>query len=162
MNKYRHINKDVDNKIKQEEIKNEKFEKLDKIVNKNIDKIKEKTIKNFKSNYNFTNDDDDKYISYINENIDGIDISDLYDQQYKLDNDESILNSFSKIYKKHDIEYEPRDDTKFIRVRYLLKKSKENDDVNTSLYNHFHTSLSEQNKLYHKIPTYNNDDDDDE
>ena len=34
--------------------------------------------------------------------------------------DKSILNSFSKIH-KHDIKYEPRDDTKFIRVRYLLK-----------------------------------------
>ena len=27
---------------------------------------------------------------------------------------------------------------------------KDNDDINTSLYNHFHTSLSEKNKLYHK------------
>ena len=87
--------------------------------------------------------------------MDGVlDISDLYDQQYKFDNDENILNSFSKIYKKHDIKYEPRDDTKFIRVRYLLKKLKDNDDINTSLYNYFYISLSENNKLYHKIPTY--------
>ena len=84
----------------------------------------------------------------------GVDIADLYDQEYKFDNDESILNSFSKIYEKHDIKYKPRDDTKFIRVRYLLKKLKDNDDIDTSLYNHFHTSLSERNKLYHKIPTY--------
>ena len=29
--------------------------------------------------------------------MDGVlDISDLYDQQYRLDNDENILNSFSK------------------------------------------------------------------
>ena len=86
--------------------------------------------------------------------MDGVDIADLYDQQYNFDNDDSILESFSKIYKKHDIKYEPRDNTKFIRVRYLLKKLKENDNVDTSLYNHFHTSLSERNKLYHKIPTY--------
>ena len=58
------------------------------------------------------------------------------------------------MYEKHDMKYEPRDNTKFIRVRYLLKKSKDNDDIDTSLYNHFHTSLSERNKLYHKIPTY--------
>ena len=32
-----------------------------------------------------------------------------------------------------------------------MKKSK---NVPTNLYNHFHTSLSENNKLYHKIPTY--------
>ena len=78
--------------------------------------------------------------------MDGVlDISDLYDQQNKFDNDESILESFSKIYKKHDIKYEPRDDTKFIRVRYLLKKLKDNDDIDTSLYNYFYTSLSEKN-----------------
>ena len=95
-----------------------------------------------------------KYISYINENMDGVDIADLYNLQYKFDNDESILDSFSKINEKHDIKYEPRNNTKFIRVRYLLKKLKDNDDIDTGLYNHFHTSLSERNKLYHKIPTY--------
>ena len=31
---------------------------------------------------------------------------------------------------------------------------KESDNVPTNLYNHFHTSLSENSKLYHKIPTY--------
>ena len=129
---------------------------MDKIINKNIDKIKEKSVKNFTNNcFTNDNDEDDKYISYINENMDGVlDISDLYDQQYKFDNDENILNSFSKIYEKQDIKYEPRDDTKFIRVRYLLKKLKDNDDIDTSLYNYFYTSLSENNKLYHKIPTY--------
>ena len=127
---------------------------MDKIINKNIDKIKEKSVKNITNNY-FTNDEDDQYIPYINENMDGVlDISDLYDQQYKLDNDENILNSFSKIYEKHDIKYEPRNDTKFIRVRYLLKKLKDNDDIDTSLHDYFYTSLSENNKLYHKIPTY--------
>ena len=90
--------------------------------------------------------------------MDGVDIADLYEQQYNFDNDDSILESFSKIYKKHDIKYKPQNDTKFIRVRYLLKKLKDNDDVNTSLYNHFHTSLSERNKLYHKIPTYEDED----
>ena len=92
------------------------------MINKNIDKIKEnKPVKNFTANYNFNDDDDDKYISFINENMDGVNISDLYEQQYKFDNDESILDSFSKMYEKHDIKYEPRSDTKFIRVRYLLK-----------------------------------------
>ena len=87
-----------------------------------MDKIKEKSIKNITNNY-YSNDNnnDDKYISFINENKHGVDISDLYDQEYKFNNDESILDSFSKIYKKHDMKYEPRNDTKFIRVRYLLK-----------------------------------------
>ena len=131
---------------------------MDKIINKSIDKIKEKSVKNFTNNYTFTNDNDDKYLSFINENMDGVDIGDLYDQEYKFDNDESILDSFSKIYKKHDMKYEPRNNTKFIRVRYLFKKLKDND-IDTSLYNHFHTSLSERNKFYHKIPTYEDSDD---
>ena len=151
LNKYRNTDKNIEDKIK---IK-EKYDNLDKIINKNIDKISEKSVKNITNNYySNDNDEDDKYISFINENMDGVDIADLYDQQYKFDDDESILESFSNIYKKHDIKYEPRNNTKFIRVRYLLQKLKDNDDVDTSLYNHFHTSLSERNKLYHKIPTY--------
>ena len=80
-------------------------------------------------------------------------IVNLYEEEYNFDNDDSILDSFSKIYKKYDIKYKPQNNTKFIRVRYLLKKLKDNDDIDRSLYNHFHTSLSEKNKLYHKIPT---------
>ena len=92
------------------------------MINKSIDKIKEKSVRNITNNYysNF-NDEDDKYIPFINENMDGVDIADLYNQQYNFDNDESILDSFSKIYKKYDMKYEPRNDTKFIRVRYLFK-----------------------------------------
>ena len=151
LNKYRHTDKNIEDKIKQKEMKKEKYENLDKIINKSI----ESSVKNIKNNYySNENDEDEKYLPFINKNTHIFDISDLYDQQYNFDNDESILDSFQKVYKEHDIKYEPRNNTKFIRVRYLLKKLKENDDVDTSLYNHFHTSLSENNKLYHKIPTY--------
>ena len=153
LNKYRHTDENIEEKIKQKEMTKEKYENLDKIINKSIDKIKESSVKNVTNNYH-ENDEDEKYLPFINKNMGIFDISDLYDQQYKFDNDESILDSFQKVYKEHDIKYEPRDNTKFIRVRYLLKKLKENDDVDTSLYNHFHSSLSERNKLYHKIPNY--------
>ena len=56
--------------------------------------------------------------------MDGVDIADLYDQDYNFDDDESILESFSKIYKKYDIKYKPQNNTKFIRVRYLLKNER--------------------------------------
>ena len=72
------------------------------------------------------------------------DIINLYEEEYNFDNDDSILDSFQKIYKKHNIKYKPQNNTKFIRVRYLLKKLKDNDYINKSLYNHFHTSLSEK------------------
>ena len=152
LNKYRHSDKNVDKKIKENEIKKEKYESLDKIFNK----VKEKSIKNITNNYySNVNDEveDDKYMEYINEKMNN-DIVNLYEEEYNFDNDDSILDSFSRIYKKHDIKYKPQNNTKFIRVRYLLKKLKDNDDIDRSLYNHFHTSLSERNKLYHKIPTY--------
>ena len=36
---------------------------------------------------------------------------------------------------------------------------KESDNVPTNLYNRFHTSLSQNNKLYNKIPTYQEEED---
>ena len=155
LNKYRYTDKNVEDKIK----KKEKYENLDKIINKNIDKIKENSVKNITNNY-YSNDndevEDEKYMKYINQKMNE-DIVNLYEEEYNFDNDDSILDSFSKIYDKHNIKYEPRINTKFIRVRYLLQKLKENDDIDKSLYDHFYTSLSEKNKLYHKIP--NNEDD---
>ena len=148
LNKYRHSDKNVDKKIKEKE----KYENLDKIINKNIDKIKENSVNNITNNYYPNENDDDKYVELINEKMND-DIINLYEEEYNFDNDESIIDSFQKIYKKHDIKYKPQFGSKFIRVRYLLKKLKDNDEVDKNLYNHFHTSLSEKNKLYHKIPT---------
>ena len=156
LNKYRHSDKNVDKKIKENEIKKEKYENLDKIFNKNIDKIKEKSIKNITNNY-YSNEkdevEDEKYMEFINEKMNE-DIINSYEEEYNFDDDESILDSFSKIYEKHDIKYKPQKNKKSIRVRYLLQKLKDNDGINRNIYNHFHTSLSERNKLYHKIPTY--------
>ena len=68
------------------------------------------------------------------------------------DSDGDILNSFSKIYKEYDMEYNPRPNIKYYRVRYLLNKLKENENIPVNSYNHFHTTLSENNKAYHIIP----------
>ena len=150
LNKYRYSDKNVDKKIKEKE----KYENLDKIINKNIDKIKQNSSNNITNNYySNDNDEDEKYMEYINKEMND-NIVNLYEEEYNFDNDDSILDSFSRIYEKHDIKYKPQKNTKFIRVRYLLQKLKDNNDIDKSLYNHFHTSLSEKNKLYHKIPTY--------
>ena len=152
LNKYRYSDKNIDKKIKEKE----KYENLDKIINKNIDKIKENSVNKITNNYySNVNDEveDDKYMEYMNEKMND-DIINLYEEEYNFDNDDSILDSFSKIYEKHNIKYKPQNNTKFIRVRYLLKKLKDNEDIDKNLYNHFQTSLSERNKLYHKIPTY--------
>ena len=148
LNKYRHSDKNIDKKIKEKE----KYENLDKIINKNIDKIKENSVNNITNNYYSNENDDDKYVEFINKEMND-NIINLYEEEYNFDNDDSILDSFSRIYEKHDIKYKPQKNTKFIRVRYLLQKLKDNDEIDRNLYNHFHTSLSEKNKLYHKIPT---------
>ena len=55
------------------------------------------------------------------------------------------------------MEYNPRPNTQYYRVRYLLNKLKENENIPVNLYNHFHTTLSENNKAYHIIPIEKNE-----
>ena len=82
-------------------------------------------------------------------------MSKTYEQNYKFNNDDEILNSFSKIFKEYDMEYNQRPNTKYYRVRYLLNTLKGNVPVN--LYNYFHATLSENNKAYHIIPIEKNE-----
>ena len=55
------------------------------------------------------------------------------------------------------MKYNPRPNIRYHQVRYLLNKSKENRNVPIDLYNHFHTTLSENNKVYHIIPIEKNE-----
>ena len=130
----------------------EKYDNLDKIINKSIDKLKNKPKKDFSANYVY--DDDDSSISVLDKTeYDYNDImSKIYEQNYRFNNDDEILDSFSKIFKEYDMEYNPRPNTKYYRVRYLLNKLKENENIPVDLYNHFHATLSENNKAYHIIP----------
>ena len=151
LNKYRDTDKIVDKKIKE----NKKYENLDRIINKSIDKIKENSVNNITNNY-YSNEkdevEDDKYMEYINKEMNDDIMSKIYEQNYKFNNDNEVLDSFSKIFKEYDIEYNPRPNTQYYRVRYLLNKLKENRNIPKDLYNHFHTTLSENNKAYHIIP----------
>ena len=150
LNKYRHSDKNVEDKIKQNEIKKENFESLDKIINKSIDKLKTKTKKDFSANYEY---DDDNSIS--DKTNYGDIMSKIYEQNYRFNNDGEILDSFSKIFKEYNMEYKPRSYTRYYRVRYLLNKIKGN--VPADLYNYFHTTLYENNKAYHMIPIDKNE-----
>ena len=151
LNKYRHSDKNVEDKIKEKEIIKEKYENIDKIINKSIDKLKPK-------NDFITNDDDDDDSILDKTKYDYYDImSKMYGQNYRFDSDDEILNSFSKIFKEYDMEYNPRANTRYYRVRYLLNKLKENRNIPIDLYNHFHTTLSENNKAYHIIPIDKNE-----
>ena len=157
LNKYRHTDENVDKKIKQKEMTKEKYENLDKIINKSINKLKTKPKKDFTANYDY--DDDDSSISVLDKTeYDYNDInSKIREQNYRFNNDDEILNSFSKIFKEYDMEYNPRPNTRYYRVRYLLNKLKENENVPDDLYNYFHATLSENNKAYHIIPIEKNE-----
>ena len=106
-----------------------------------IDKLKTKPKNDFTVNYNY---DDDDSISVLDKNE--YDYHDIilktYGQNYRFDNDDEILSSFSKIFKEYDMEYNPRPNTKYYRVRYLLNKIKENENIPVDLYNHFHVTSS--------------------
>ena len=158
LNKYRNTDENVDKKIKQKEMTKEKYENLDKIINKSIDKLTTKPKKDFSANYDY-DDDDDSSISVLDKTkYDYNDImSKIYEQNYRFNNDDEILDSFSKIFKEYDMEYNPRPNTQYYRVRYLLNKLKENRDIPVDLYNHFHATLSENNKAYHIIPIDKNE-----
>ena len=155
LNKYRHIDENVDKKIRQKEKIKENYENLDKIINKSIDKLKTKPKKDFSANYDY--DDDDSSISVLDKTeyvYDDI-YSKIYEQNYRFNNDDEILDSFSKIFKEYGMEYNPRPNTRYYRVRYLLNKIKGNIPVD--LYNHFHATLSENDKAYHIIPIEKNE-----
>ena len=157
LNKYRSIDRNIEDKIEKNEKIKEKYENLDKIINKSIDRLKTKPTNDFTANYNY--DDDKDSISVLDKT--DYDYNDImlktYEQNYRFDNDEDILNSFSKIFKEYDMEYNPRANTRYYRVKYLLNKLKENRDIPVDLYNHFHVTLSEKNKAYHIIPIDKNE-----
>ena len=112
LNKYRHTDKNIDEKIKQEEMNKEKYERLDKIINKSIDRLKPKN--DFIVNYDDDSISDKTVYDYYDIN------SKIREQNYRFDNDDEILNSFSKIFKEYDMEYNPRPNTRYYRVRYLF------------------------------------------
>ena len=111
LNKYRHTDKNIEDKILKNEKIKEKYENLDKIIDKSIDRLKTKPKNDFTANYNY--DDDKDTISVLDKtDYDYYDInSKIYEQNYIFHNDDKILNSFSKIFKEYDVKYNPRPNT---------------------------------------------------
>ena len=85
---------------------------MDKIINKSIDKLTTKPKNDFTANYNYN--DDYNSISVLDKTeYDYYDInSKIREQNYRFGNDDEILNSFSKIFKEYDMEYNPRPNTR--------------------------------------------------
>ena len=118
---------------------------MDKIINKSIDRLKTKPKNDFTPNYNY---DDSNVLDKTDYDYN----SKIYEQNYRFGSDDEILNSFSKIFKEYIIEYNPKQNARYYRVRYFLNKLQKNENIPIDLYNHFHTTLSEENKAYHITP----------
>ena len=87
----------------------EKYENLDKIINKSIDKLKTKPKKYFTANYDYDEDDDSSISVLDKTDYDYNDInSKIREQNYRFNNDDEILDSFSKILREYDIEYKSK------------------------------------------------------
>ena len=74
---------------------------MDKIINKSIDRIKTKPKNDFTANYNY--DDDSSVPDKTDYDYNDIN-SKIYEQNYRFDNDDEILSSFSyerKIFLKN-------------------------------------------------------------
>ena len=88
---------------------------MDKIINKGIDKLKPKN--DLIDNYTYISDDKNDYtLDY------DIDMSDIYKKEYKFDDDDIILDSFSKIYEEHNIEYQPRKKPNLLELDIFYRK----------------------------------------
>ena len=79
----------------------EKYENLDKIINRNVDELK--PIKANKQISTEDYSDDDSIVSDKTEYDYNDIMSKMYGQNYRFDNDDDVLNSFSKIFKEYDI-----------------------------------------------------------
>ena len=122
--------------------------------NNDIDKIK-----NLFKVLSKKKDDNNYYINYddlknkINfDNFKKLDNENKYKNKYTFDTDEDLIKSFKTIFKENDIEYKPYSKSKFHKIEYLLDKLEYHDRIDKNLFNYFKTTLSEQNKLTHKIP----------
>ena len=133
-NIYKKKEKELEDKDKELNFKNEELE----------DKNKE---------LNFKNDELEDKNAEINELI-NINIRNKYGNRYNFDSDINILKSFEIIFKENNISYNPYKKRK-TQVRYLLNKLENETRVDKKLYNYFYDTLKEKKKLSLKIPTRN-------
>ena len=129
LNKYR----DDDDVINKKIIIDEKLDKQNKNLVKEIDK-----------NLN-------KYL------IEKPDIS-KYKDQYTFKNDSDILNSFNKIFTDYDLSYKPRSKTTEVSTQYLLNKLEKSKKIPKELFQYFDNNLRNKKKLNVKFKLYYPDD----
>ena len=154
MNKYRHIDDKIDQKILHDEEINKQNKNLSEMVDKNLNKyFNEKTynLPFVVDMLNLGNNSTDliKVDKHENKNL----LKDVFeiDNQYKFINDKDIIDSFQKVFQDYNVVYTPYQKSKNRYVKYLLDKLNVSDNIPKELYNHFNNSLT---NLKFKIKKY--------
>ena len=164
LNKYRHDDNTIDQKILHDEEINKQNKNLSEMFDKNLDKNLNKYFTE-KNNVPFVVDmlnlgdnstDLIKVDKHENENL----LKDVFeiDNQYKFLTDKDIIDSFQKVFHEYNVVYTPHKKSKNIYVKYLLDKLNVSDNIPKELYNHFNNSLTNLKIKNEKIPVnYNID-----
>ena len=140
LNKYRDDDNNINKKI---------------IIDEKLDKQNENLVKEIDKNLN-------KYL------IEKPDIS-KYKDQYSFKDNKDILNSFIKIFNDYDLSYKPRSKTTEVSTQYLLNKLEKSKKIPKELFQYFDNTLRDKKKLNLKFELHrrdniplNPDNDDDE
>ena len=154
LNKYRHDDNKIDQKILHDEEINKQNKNLSEMFDKNLNKYFNEKTNNLPfvvDMLNLGNNSTDliKVDKHENKNL----LKDVFeiDDQYKFIKDEDIIDSFQKVFQDYNVVYTPYKKSKNIYVKYLLDKLYNNDSVPKELYNHFNNSLTNlkfKNKKY--------------
>ena len=164
INKYRDTDKNINQKILQDEEINKQNQNLSEIFDKNLDKNLNKYFneKNkLPSDVDMLNlDNNSTDLIEVDKHEDKNLLKDVFEieNQYKFIKDEDIVDSFQKVFKDYNVIYKPHKKSKNIYVKYLLDKLYNSDSVPKEIYNHFDNSLSNLKKKNKKIPVNYNDD----
>ena len=118
LNKYRDDDNNINKKI---------------IIDEKLDKQNENLVKEIDKNLN-------KYL------IEKPDIS-KYNDQYTFKNNDDILKSFNKIFTDYDLSYKPRSKTKEVSTQYLLNKLEKSKKIPKELFQYFDNDLRDKKKL---------------
>ena len=118
LNKYRDDDNNINKKI---------------IIDEKLDKQNENLVKEIDKNLN-------KYL------IEKPDIT-KYKDQYSFKDNKDILNSFIKIFNDYDLSYKPRSKTTEVSTQYLLNKLEKSKKISKELFQYFDNTLRDKKKL---------------
>ena len=76
---------------------------------------------------------------------------------YSFENNDDILQSFTDVFNKYDLNYTPHIQTSSVSSRYLLRKLQSSNKVPINLHNFFENNLRNKRKLNLRFRKYNDE-----